>query len=344
MIKSMRWLWVAIAFGTTAGMASCSSCSGVGGGASKEDIALLPREAQLVMSANVARMRDTSLWRKVVDVKEQQKADYDKFVADCGLDPLKQIAGATLALPAATATTDEFAVVIHGTFDEARLVACARKRTGHDLVVSEYDGKKLYNDPQSGKMFVTFLDGKTVLAGGPEWVKKSLDLVTSKAGAQSLKDNAPLVALIKKVKTGDALWAVGLVPEDVRQRLQGNAQLSAAKSMKDVEASADFATGLRLDLAIDLASDGDAKEVAGKLNEQLGDLRKNPQVMLLGLASMLEAIKVTSQGPTFHLAMNLNQPQVDQLVERLQGLLKSAGGMPGMGPSPVPGAGAPPAQ
>jgi hypothetical protein len=328
MRRSARRLYTALALsGALACVASCKRS----GGAAREDLALLPRDASIVVSLNVGRMRNTQVWRKILDLRDQSaeaKKKYDAFVAKCGLDPVTQLDSATLAFPTGGQAEGEFAAIVHGTFDEAKLVACAREeaqKQGHELVTVEYGGKKLYNDRDSGQLFAGLLDAHTVVAGGREWAKKVIDLAGGKAKGESVQDNEALRGLLGKVRTGDALWAVAQVPDSVRQKLSELRELDSSKSLKDVYGSVDFATGLALDATLDLGSEADAKDLATKLTSQLGETKKNSQVMMMGLASMIDAIKVTSNGPAFQVSVKYNQSQVDQIVERVQGYFKSMG-------------------
>ena len=66
---------------------------------------------------------------------------------------------------------------------------------------------------------------------------------------------------------------------------------------------------------------------------------------MLGLASLFEGLKNEAKGPTFHVSMKYNQQQVDEMVARIQGLMKSFGGALGGGGGmggPPPGMGGPP--
>lgn len=325
-------------------LAACSSCAR-GGAAAREDLAILPKDATIVVSLNVARLRDTAVWRKLLDLRDDpgNKAKFTDFVAKCGFDPFQHLTSATFAF-APGSSGEEFAAVAHGTFDQTKILQCIKDRLGHDLDTVEHEGRKLYNDSLGGSLHFGFLDGKTMVAGGPQWARKVVDLSAGKAKGESARDNAELSALLAKPRTSDAVWAVGLVPEDLRRKLEDSPQLQVAKTMKDLYGSMDFATGLRIDLVVDLGSEADAKEMAAKLTQQLEETRKNPQVMMLGLSSMVEAIKPSSQGAAFRVAVALTQPQVDQLIERLTGAYKSRAGsplgLPGMG---APGMMPPPA-
>ncbi|MCU1278636.1 MAG: hypothetical protein JWM53_2182 [bacterium] len=320
---------------------ACKSTSG--SGAAKEDLALVPKETDIVLMANVSRMRNTAMWRKLLDVRDsdpQSKKDYDDFVAKCALDPFKQIDSIFVAFPQTGAAEKEFAAILRGTFNEQKLVQCAKdqaKKDGRDVTITDYNGKKLYTDNQKAEAWATFLDGKTVVVGGKEWVKKVVDLAAGK-GAESAKANAELATLLKRAKTSDALWGAGIVPQSTRDSFKNDPRLSSAASMKDIFGSVDFASGVTSELNVDTGSEADAKDLASKATAQLTDIRKSPQFMMMGLAQYLDGIKIDSKAATFQLHINYNQQQVDDLINRVKGLLKSFGGA--MGGMPM----APPSQ
>ncbi|HEX9102582.1 MAG TPA: hypothetical protein VF997_10275, partial [Polyangia bacterium] len=308
----------------------------------KEDLALVPKETDIILMANVKRMRDTAMWRKVLDVRDsdpQAKKDYDDFVAKCALDPFKQIDSVFVGFPQGGGEQKEFAAILRGTFNEQKLVECAReqaKKDGRDVTTTDYNGKKLYTDNQKAEAWATFLDAKTAVVGGKEWVKKVVDLAANKG--ESAKSNGELAALLKRARTSDALWGAGLVPQSTRDSFKNDPRLSSAASMKDIFGSVDFASGVKSELNVDTGSEADAKDLAAKATEQVGEIKKSPQFMMMGLAQYLDGIKIDNKAATFHLTVNYNQQQVDDLINRVKGLLKSfggaMGGMPMQGPTP----------
>jgi hypothetical protein len=314
---------------------ACKKTSGTG--AAKEDLLLVPKDSQTLLMANITRMRSTAVWRKIEDIRDHDdasKKDYQDFVQKCGLDPLKQVDSVFVAVPQVSSETKEFAAILRGTFNEQKLVQCAQdqtKKEGGELVTTEYAGRKLYNDSKQPSVLVTFLDGKTIVVGGSAWIKKVIDLQSGKPGEASAKQNEGLAALMKRAKTSDAIWGAGIVPQTTRDSFKSDPNLSAMATMKDVFGSIDFASGFAMDLNIDTATDNDAKELVTKVNVQLAETRKNPQVMLMGLSTVLDGVKTEAKGPTFHLTVSYNQQQVDDLVNRIKGLLSSFGNALGGG-------------
>jgi hypothetical protein len=317
-------------------VSACKSTSG--SGAAKEDLALVPKDTDIVLMANVSRMRNTAMWRKLLDVRDsdpQAKKDYDDFATKCALDPFKQIDSVFVAFPQGGGEQKEFAAIFRGTFNEAKLVECAKeqaKKDGRDVTTSDYNGKKLYTDSQKAEAWATFLDGKTVVIGGKEWVKKVVDLAAGKG--ESAKAHADLIALVKKAKTSDALWGAGIVPQSTRDSFKNDPRLSSAATMKDIYGSLDFASGVASELNVETGSEADAKDLSAKATAQLAEIKKSPQFMMMGLAQYLDGIKIDNKTSTFHMTVTYNQQQVDDLINRVKGLLKSFGGA--MGGMPMP--------
>jgi hypothetical protein len=311
----------------------CKKTSGTG--AAKEDMQLVPKEADIVVMANLTRMRNTEMWRRLQDLRDSDannKKEYEDFVKRCQHDPMKDIDSVFAAFPQ-QGGGKEFAIILRGKFDEDKLVACAKeqaKKDGGDVTASDYNGKKLYTDSKKQEAFATFLDKSTVAVGSQGWVKKVVDAAAGK-GTGSAKENEALMALVKRAKTSEGLWGAGIVPQAARDSLKADPHLSVASTMKDVFGSMDFAKGVSAEANIDLATENDAKELAAKATAQLLEAKKNPQLMMMGMASFLDAVKVESKAATFRVSFDLTQQQVDDLINRVKGLLKSFGGALGGG-------------
>ncbi len=324
-------LGISLVLGASLALGACK-----GGGAPKEDLALVPQDAEIVVGINLARMRGTAMWKKFMDLamsQEQSKKSYEDFNKACvdfgAADGPQSV---FVALPQMTNTTKDGAVIIRlkSAIDDARLQKCGEfiaSKNGDKMVSTDYHGKKIYNggSGDADKGGVTLLDGKTVAFGSGAWIKKVIDIAGGKEQATAKKNEA-LMALVKRAKTSDAMWGAGLVSQATRDQLKNDPHLSAAGSMKDVFGSIDFANGFAADINVDVGSDADAKDLTVKIQSQLNDTKKNPQVMMMGVASLLDQVKIDAKQATFHVAINYNQQQVDDIINRVKGFLKSLGG------------------
>jgi hypothetical protein len=332
-MPSLRALFLcAVLLGSAA--TSCQKTSGPV--AARDDMAMVPRETEIVFMANLTRARSAPMWKKLTDVLNKDPASkqkYDEFVAKCKFDPIKQLDSAFLALPQYTEQNREFAVILRGTFDKNNLASCvrqtAKEQAGKDLQESAYQNHQIYSSDGQDGVFTILSDHVAVLAG-KEWIKKVIDLHDNRTKGDGAKDNQALSALVKRTQQGDALWGVGLVPPAVGEKLKNNPQLGSAGSLKSIFGSIDFAKGLLLHLNLDLGSDKDAADTAAKVKEQLAGAKKNPSVMLMGMSRYFDGIKVDSRQSTFSTTIEMDQQQVEDLSQQLSGLLSSGllGGRP----------------
>jgi hypothetical protein len=313
--------------------AACTKTAGTA--AAKEDLALVPKESATLVMVNLTRLRPTAMWKKLIDLRDSEpeaKKDYTEFVQKCGLDPYTQIDSAFLALPerrSDPAQSQEFVAILRGKFNEQKLVSCSTeqaRKNGGELVNVSYKGKKVYHDSKNDALSATFLNDKTVMIAGKEWMNRAIDLAVAKDASGSAKQNAELASLVKRTKTSEAIWGVGIVPQSVRDSFKSDPNFAPLASMKSIIGSMNFDKGFAADIGVDTGGESDAREIADKLKVQLDGMKRNPQVLMMGLGSMVDGIKVGTRGSTITLNVNFTQQQVDDLIARVKGMLKSFGG------------------
>lgn len=339
MLRAARSILVCIAAVALVATAGCSSCK-KGARESKQNLDMVPKDAIAVAEVNLDRMRAEPIWKRVEKAfndNEQNKQKYEDLKKETGFDPLTQLDSIFVAFGAQPDAGNYGGVLRGGPFDQNKLVAYAKKevqKEGTTLQEEDYAGHKLYHPSDSQQGYVTFLDKNTIAFGGKDWLQKMIDLSSGKG--ESAGKNAELAGLVKKTNTSGALWGAGLVPESARQELQGNTGMAELAGMKDAFGSLDFAKGFALDVSFDLGSAADAQGLVAKVEQQMAMYKKNPQVQLLGMTPYLDAVKPSAKDSTFRLTMDLTQQQVDDLVARIEGLLKTLGGSMGAMPAPMP--------
>lgn len=306
---------------------ACNRTSG--SGAAKDDLALVPREADVVLMVNLTQARDSALWKKAMDklnTDAKSKKEYDDFVKKCSFDPIKEVDSVFLAFPQNVSEMKEYAVLIKGKFSPDAVINCMKttaKEKNETIVETDYNGMKLYGSEVKQPTYLVALGKRGVAIGGKEWIKRIVDLYAGKGETKSAKENPALVELIKRTHTSDALWWAGVVPESLAAKIGSNPQLAPVKTLKSVSGSVDPSKGVNLLANLDLGSDADATALKGMVSEQLTKLKGVPQVQMMGLGGIMETIKVDAKKNTFTLNINMNQQQVDDLTERLSGLAKN---------------------
>lgn len=294
----------------------------------REDLALVPREADIAFMVNLNRARSSPLWKKLMEAREgsaDAKREYEDFVKKCALDPLNQFDSLFVALPGDADRSHEYAMILRGSFASDAVLGCARRvardNAKQELTEINYNGHKLYTTNDND--LITVLDKGLVAIGGKGWLRKVVDLHDGRAPSeQGAKDHKELVELLKRTRTDQAFWGAGLIPQKARESLLRNKDLGAAATMKSLFGSLDAQKGAELHLAVDLDSDAAANDMAGRIKEQLVGARKNANVQLMGLSGYFDTVKVSAQKNTLATDIELTQPQVEDLTTRLSGLAK----------------------
>lgn len=314
---------------------ACNRTSG--SGAAKDDLALVPREADVVLMVNLTQARESSLWKRAMDKLNSDakaKQEYDGFVKKCSFDPLKEVDSVFLAFPQNVTEQKEFAMLVKGKFSPETVVNCMKltsKEKNEPITEVDYNGVKLYGSEGKQPTYLAALGKRGIAVGGKEWIKRTVDLYGGKgaagSAAGSAKDNPALVDLIKRTHTSDALWWAGIVPPSLVSKLGSSPMMAPVKSLKSVSGSIDPSKGLSLSAFLDLGSDEDATALKTLASEQVAKLKTAPAVQMMGMSSFIDTIKIDAKKNTFSLGVNMNQQQVDDLTTRLSGMAKQFGGM-----------------
>jgi len=315
-----------------ASLPACNRTSGAG--AARDDLRLVPKETDAVFMLNLTQARKSKLWQKLMTIREQDpraKQEYEAFIKKCNFDPLQQIDSIFLAVPRSAVDSREYAVIARGSFDPNNVVSCAKQSAAQSSSATptevDYNGTRIYGfggDDRGAYLAILDPGKKVIVAGGKEWIRRVIDLKAGKS-KDSAKDNDTLMALIKRTRTGDALFWAGEVPPKMVDKLRGNPALGSLSTLSRVSGSLDVDKGLALRADLDLATEVDATTVTNQANEQLTNLKRDPKLQLMGLSSFIETIKVEAKKQTFAIQVVMTDQQVEDLATRLSGLARSFG-------------------
>lgn len=297
----------------------------------RDDLALVPRETAGVFMLNVKQARSSRLWQRLMEQREKDpaaKKEYQDFIAKCGFDPLQEIDSLFLALPENAQESREYAVLLRGRYRPDQIPTCAQRisqDSGKPLTESEYNGVKLWSLQNPGPA-VAVLGKRAVAIAGPAWIRRIIDLHTGKATPDtSARDNQNLLSLFNRTRTGDAFFWAGRTSAAMQERLRNWPMIGAAGSLQSTSGSVDIAKGLAIHADLDLASDLDATTVTSMANQQLAALKQDGRVQMFGLSSYLETVHFGNKKNTVVFDLRMTDQQLDDLITRLSGILKSAG-------------------
>lgn len=297
----------------------------------RDDLALVPKETAGIFMLNVKQARGSKLWGRLTDLREKDptaKKEYQDFVSKCGIDPLQQIDSLFLALPENAQESREYALLLRGHYAPEQISACAKRvaqESGKPLTEAEYGGIKYLSSKEQGPALAV-LGKRAVVIAGPAWLRRVIDLHTGKASVDtSARDNPQLLPLFKRTRTSDAFFWAGRTSAAMQERLRGWAVLGAAGSLQSSSGSVDIAQGLGIHADLDFANEQDAASISAAANQQVASLKQDGRVQLFGLASYLDTVRFATAKNTVAFDLRMTDQQLDDLIMRLSGILKSMG-------------------
>jgi hypothetical protein len=291
-------------------------------------LALFPVGTKVVAAIDAARLRGSPAAAKLAAQAQQNPDDQheiEDFARRTGFDPLKQLGSITVAFPEEARARGEVGMVLRADdLDEARLVAYARdqlQKSGDDLVSRAHGRFTLWSSKRDPDMVGFFIDRQTFALGAGGWGEKMADLAESARPVDSAATDVDLTNLVERAAGTHALWAAAIVPESTRKSLTADPRFTDAAAILTLSAGIDLAKGLDGVLLADLATAAEAKSLALKVTESLRDAKRNPQVLMLGLGPYLDGVAATATDHAFELHATLNEAALDDLLNRLGGLM-----------------------
>jgi hypothetical protein len=321
---------------TALAVAIGASCRGGGCGERRDvpptsvgPIALLPAEAQVLVSIDFAKIRGTPLWQRLSALAEANADDKRRLAelsARTGLDPFRHVHRIVAAFPEEARLGGGYAVVVEGEgFDEKRLVAFARdeaKREGGEIRPRTHRGRTLWGTAVPKAPAGVFLGPGRFALGAGGWAERIVDLAGGAPGAAGLRKDLPLVRIGERVGGGRAFWFSALVPESTRKRLLADPKYDVQASVTKLAGGGDLGPGLVFDVVAELTNATDAQALVAKVQAFVRGAKQSPQALLLGLGPYLDAVTAQADGPTVRLEVALSAGQTEDLVTRLSGLVK----------------------
>ena len=311
--------------------ASCKSKKKSGDGSasagnSVTGLAAIPADADVIVSIDVKRLANAPLAQRGVELLLSHDADlaqrWKKLADGCQLRFTEQVSHLLLALgprpKAGAAPTQPSLLVATGSFDEPKLVACARAvfaKGGGTVTTSSAAGHTLYKIKDgTHQIDLAFGQSDTVLLGTDEaWLTTALGTGPKVAGDDAWKQR-----LARPDQTA-AVWAAGHVDDRVGQGLirvsQGAMKNGPEMMFASFDAGAAGNSGVRATVGAVLASDDDATQLESLAKAQLPLLAIAAQ--LRGAGMLVSAATPHRDGRVFSLAVELTQEQVNQLLSTI---------------------------
>jgi hypothetical protein len=295
-------------------------------------LALFPADAQVFLSLDFKRIRETGFWKQLeaeVGEDAEDKRLVEELTRATGINPFTQIHRLVAAFPEEARRSHAFGVVIEGErIDRARLLSYLKSEAaqggGAPLVERAHKRFTLWGSPAPDAPAGFFLDDTHFVLGSGGWTEKMADRAPAPAAPAAVAPAVPpaLLRLIDRAARGRSIWLAAVVPEATRAQLMKDQRFGAEASVMRFGGGLDLGPDLGGDFVAEMASAADAQAMVAKVTTFLSAAKKSPEVLLLGVAPYLDGVKVEADGPNARIHVNLPRAQAEELTARLMGLLR----------------------
>lgn len=275
-------------------------------------LALVPAEARLVLGLDLDQLRASPLGQRLVAGPITQAAYlFAGFAKGTGLDLPEQVRHVVVAVPGERRDDDRCVVVVEtGRVDETRIATWLRRRPG-----------------ASPRVFV-HRASRIVIAQGA-WADQVAGLATAGHPGRSAAGDPELRRLCERAASNHPLWLAAIVPTSLRRKMAGDARFPDVASLARLSAFIACDGGLRAEAVAELSNDVDSASVAHRLGAYVNSAKRHPDMLAQGLSPYLEVLRLSPRGPHLHATLELTAGQANDLVSRLEDLLRGARDKPG---------------
>jgi hypothetical protein len=281
-------------------------------------LALLPSGAEAVLDLDVAQLRG---WPGLARLREDLPEAWTQL-GRFGIDPLADLDAMAVGFTGLGGEAASAVVVGRGRIDAARLEAALASEGPVER--AEYHGSFVSDGAGRALALVT---PRAAAFGSKGDVRRVVDVALGNDEGVRKADRAIVGALRRApgAKRGrPAVLAALLVGDGLRAKLQEAG--IAGELVESITLAA--AVGDGVDIGV-VASAHDAKEgqeLSKRVQERLEDLRRQPSLRVLGIAPYVDDVKMGIQNEEVHLGFRLGPKRFDDLVARLERLVKLARG------------------
>ncbi len=265
--------------------------------------ALVPADTVVVLGVNLAALRDTTIYQKLI--ARVPLPQLDRFTQQTGLDPRKDLSEILLCSNGKSAL-----LLVRGKF---RLTDLEARFKANGVTPTNYKGHAFFGDDRAA---IVFLDDSTAVAASPADLRALLD--KNSGSGRGLP--APLRDLLRTLPAGDQVYAAltgGVENLNLPLPREGNLGniMQALRSVNSATLGMDLSKGLDAIAVVNCNTDRDAKFVHDLVRGLVGFGRLNTPDNQPDLLKLYDAIQVTQQQAQTKVTANVPQQLADKFIE-----------------------------
>jgi len=265
--------------------------------------ALVPADTMVVLGVNLATLRDTTIYQKLLT--RVPLPQLDSFAQQTGLDPRKDLSEILFSSNGKNAL-----LLVRGKFRLADLQARFKSK---GVTPSNYKGHDLFGDDRGA---VTFLDDSTAAAGTTSDIHALLDQMNGSGRGLPI----PLRDLLRTLPEGDQVYAAltgGVENLNLPLPREGNLGniLQALRSVQSATLGMNLSKGIDAIAVVNCNTERDAKFVHDLVRGLVGFGRLNTPDNQPDLLKLYDAIQVTQQQAQTKVTANVPQELADKFLD-----------------------------
>ena len=283
-------------------------------------LAVVPADATAILRIDVARLRSSKLWRRLVHERGADQG-LEELTRTCGFDPLATAHDLVVFVRGdGEEPLAHVGFVLRGQFDAERLSRCvgsALTRDGAELRRTQVAGLPAIAGGRGDSRFA-FVGHEAVLGGSEQTVTAIADVL---AGRAPNATTGELAASYREVSEGADVSLAARTPG----RWLAPLRRAAAEASPGLEraitlapllsAGARLRDGVALDLRVGLADAAGASTADAAARQALTRLDATPGLSLLGLGALPRQIHIHAQGSELRLSAAFEGALLDRILD-----------------------------
>jgi hypothetical protein len=282
---------------------------------------LVMPDAKVVAGLQVDQAKSSLFGQYVLSHMQVDDASFQKFVAQTGFDPRRDVSEIVIASNWQSSTPESrWLVLAHGAFDLSKIASAAQANGG---TLTSFQGLNIltYSEQQGTQLGIAFFNSSSAVMG---------DLPSVEAAIQRQQSNAPVsAALLAKVgglSANTDFWFVTLVPisefaSDIPDpNLNGALKGNLLAAVNQVSGGVKFGDPVTISAEAVTRSDKDAQALVDVVKFIAGLVQMNRQNDPAAgqVATLLDTLQTKTAGNTMSMSLAIPELQLEQLFQMVR--------------------------
>lgn len=278
---------------------------------------LAPADAAVLLWVDLAQVR-ASRWTRDA-LASASPSERQRRIDERGFDDAVDVDLLLLAR-SGDMPEGESLVAWQGRFDRTQVTAAFRRRFPE---AAPLPGVPL--GLVGGAEAVAFLTDRTVLTGPAAAVRAAIACGFGRARGASDQDwlSELRSALVEGRGTGPRAALEVAVRLDDEMRMKVQEELGDGEALERFGARLELGEALALEGVGLLASPNAAAALSRRIESAVGELRRRPSVAAIGLASVLDGLRIGARGSRVTADVHLSEAQREEIAERLAAIAQA---------------------